>query len=97
MIVRASISQRLTGSKVILWKFLSASKSLAPVITKGDDLCFDAHPSKVSLEGAGYMRLAARWKADGEDEDLSCMEKQAGFCCVERCDHRGCLDKITVT
>lgn len=50
---------------------------------------FDAHPSKISLESAGYMRLATRWKTDGEDEDLSCVEKQARLCRVERCDHRG--------
>ena len=35
------------------------------------------------------MRLATRWKTDGEDEDLSCVEKQARLCRVERCDHRG--------
>ena len=85
--------QWLTGRKVILWKFLGASECLTPVVPKGDDLGLDAHPSEVALEGARYMRLATCWQADGEDEDLACMEKQARVRRVERCDHRGWVSR----
>lgn len=78
-----------TEDKVIGGEGLGAAERLATIIAEGDDLCLDAHPAEIALEGAGDVGLSAGGEADGEDEDLACMPEQTRGSRVQRGSHRG--------
>ncbi len=66
---------------------MGAAECLAPVVAQRDHLRLHAHPSQISLESARNVCLAARGQADGDDEDLACMEEETRVGGVERRCH----------
>ena len=76
------IDQPRTKCEVVRGELLGSPYRLSPVVPQRDDLGFYSSPSKIAFEGSRYVGLATRRQSDGDDKDLSCMEKEPRSSCV---------------
>ena len=65
-----------TESEIVFRQIVCSSKNLPSVVSKTDDLCLDAHPSQVSLQCTGDVRLTASGEPNGYNDDLASVKQQ---------------------